>query len=91
MINKDYSELISFGVTGACKGSKPEVNEVGCNNQPTHLQHRTFGGVRNERSIRREWLVKPEAMLVAWCCECYVREGGEDCSYEIQEEEEEVA
>ena len=81
----DYSNIVSFGVTGACKGSKPEVNAVGCPNRPTHLQPRTFGGVRDDSSIMFKWLVEPTSMLVAWCCECYVREGGEDCSYEIQE------
>jgi hypothetical protein len=27
-------------------------------------------------------------MLVAWCCSCYRLEGGEDCNYELEEEEE---
>jgi hypothetical protein len=84
---KDYSETVSFGVTGACKGSAPEINEVGCPNRPTHLQQRSFGGVRDEGSIMHKWLVQPESMLVAWCCECYAREGGSDCDYEIEEGE----
>jgi hypothetical protein len=88
VITKDYSEVVSFGISGACKGSAPEVNAVGCPNRPTHLQHRTFGGVRDPKRLNG-WLVKPEGMLVAWCCDCYLLEGGEDCGYELPEEEEE--
>jgi hypothetical protein len=86
MTNNDYSNIVSFGVSGACKGSKPEINEVGCPNRPSHLQPRSFGGVRNPNGLG--WLVEPDHMLVAWCCECYTLEGGDDCSYEIEDEEE---
>ena len=72
---------ISFGISGACKGSTEEKNIVGCDNKPTHLQSRTFGGVRGATG----WIVKPEGMLVAWCCECYRLEGGEDCIYVLEE------
>jgi len=78
---------ISYGLSGACKGSTDELNSVGCNNQPSHLQHRTFGGVRG-KSFGEGWIVKPEPMLVAWCCSCYKLEGGEDCNYELEDEEE---
>jgi hypothetical protein len=64
---------ISLGVSGACKGSKAEVNEVGCDNRPTHLQLRS-----NVRG-------KGEHALVAWCCECYILEGGEDCYFDPAE------
>jgi len=75
---------ISFGLSGACKGSTEEKNAVGCDNTPTHLQHRTFGGVRG-KGFSGGWIVKPEGMLVAWCCECYRLEGGEDCTYVLEE------
>ena len=67
MPNKKYP--ISLGLSGACKGSKAEVNEVGCDNAPTHLQYRS--GV----------YANGEGALVAWCCECYINENGKDCSY----------
>lgn len=76
--------IISFGVSGACKGSTAEANEVGCNTQPTHLERRTYGGVR----VKGSWVIKPRVLLVAWCCECYRLEGGEDCSWILEEEEE---
>jgi len=74
---------ISYGISGACKGSTEELNITGCDNTPTHLQSRTFGGIRKGTG----WLVSPESMLVAWCCSCYRLEGGEDCNYEAEEVE----
>ena len=68
---------ISYGISGACKGSTEELNLIGCDNTPTHLQNRVFGGLREG--------TRPEAMLVAWCCSCYRLEGGEDCNYEAEE------
>ncbi len=84
----DVQTPISYGISGACKGSTDELNSVGCNSRPTHLQYRTFGGVRS-KTFSEGWLIKPEGMLVAWCCSCYRLEGGEDCNYELEEEEEE--
>jgi hypothetical protein len=83
MLKDEEEYTITFGVSGACKGSSEALNSVGCNNIPTHLQRRTFGGVKNGLS---GWLIKPYPMLVAWCCECYRNEGGEDCSYNAEEE-----
>jgi hypothetical protein len=68
MLIKKYP--ISLGVSGACKGSEAEVNEVGCDNVPTHLQ------------IRYNIHGQGEHALVAWCCECYNLEGGKDCHYD---------
>jgi len=71
-IKKEYP--ISLGLSGKCKGSAEEVNEVGCENTPTHLQYRS------------KVLPDGSGALVAWCCECYVLEGGEDCHYKSEEE-----
>lgn len=72
MLNKKYP--ISLGVSGACKGSADEVNAVGCDNRPTHLQ------------LRSNVHGQGESALVAWCCECYKLEGGDDCHYEDDDE-----
>lgn len=73
MPNKNYP--ISLGLSGACKGSADDVNAVGCDNRPTHLQYRS------------NIFADGSGALVAWCCQCYVLEGGEDCHYDPEDDD----